>query len=70
MNSNSLITEQKNKQKSNQTNIYMKIEFKKSNVRLSLLCNMTGIKIAWVNPWYVGYKERGTILKKFPFAST
>ena len=41
----------------------MKIEFKKSNVRLSLLWHMTSIKIAWVNPWHVGYKQRGTILK-------
>ena len=39
------------KQKYYKTNkIYMKIEFRNSIVRLSYLCCITDIKIAWINP--------------------
>ena len=30
--------------------IFMKIEFEKSIIRLSILCRIPGIKIAWINP--------------------
>ena len=29
----------------------MKIEFQNSVKRLSCLCRLTDIKIAWINPW-------------------
>ena len=37
----------------------MKIEFQNSIVRLSFLCHITDIKIAWVNPWF----PNGTLAK-------
>ena len=51
MNSSNLVIMQKQKQ----TNIpakymYIKIEFQNSIARLSFLCCITEIKIAWINP--------------------
>ena len=40
----------KQKQKQTNRNIDMKIEFQNSIVRLSFLCCITDIKIAWINP--------------------
>ena len=54
MNSDSLVIKQKQKQTNNK--IYMEIEFQNSIVtqnsivRLSFLCRITDIKIAWINP--------------------
>ena len=31
--------------------IFMKIEFENSIRRLSILCPLPEIKIAWINPW-------------------
>ena len=36
----------------------MKIEFQNSIIRLSFLCRVTDIKIAWINTWFL-------ILNKF-----
>ena len=45
MNFNSKVIQQKQKQ-----NLYMKIEFQNSVVRLSFFFRRTDIKIAWINP--------------------
>ena len=33
---------------------FMKIEFENSIRRLSFLCRLPYIKIAWINPWILG----------------
>ena len=43
----------KQKQKQTIKKVYMGIEFENSIVRLSSLCHITDIKIAWINPWIV-----------------
>ena len=48
MNSDSLVIKQKQKQTNKK--IYMKIKFQNSIVRLSFLCCIKDIKIAWINP--------------------
>ena len=55
MNSNSLVITQKQKQTYNKTiyiyiYIYMTIEFQNPIARLSFLCRVKDIKIAWINP--------------------
>ena len=40
----------KQKQKQTIKKVYMGIEFENSIVRLSSLCHITDIKIAWINP--------------------
>ena len=43
---------QTNKQTNKQTKIYiMKTEFQNLVVRLSFLCHVTDIKVAWINTW-------------------
>ena len=49
MNFNLSVTKQTNKQTNK--NIYVQIEFQNSVERLSFLCCITDIKIAWINPW-------------------
>ena len=53
MNSNNFLIKQKNKKikknKRAKMYIYMKIEFQNSIVRLSFLCRITDIKIAWIS---------------------
>ena len=49
MNSNNLIIKRKQKQ-TNKQKLYMKIEFQNSIVKLSFLCRITDITIAWINP--------------------
>ena len=51
MNFNSLgISKNKKIKQKTKKQIYMKIELQNSIVRLSFLCHITNIKIAWINP--------------------
>ena len=48
INSNSVVS--KEDKQTDKQNIYVKGEFQNSVVRLSFLCHITDIKIAWINP--------------------
>ena len=68
MNSKSLVNKQKQKQ-TTKRNIYMKIEFQNSVARLSFLCHIKGIKIAWMNPWQCNHDGKLQMMLKKQFLS-
>ena len=41
---------------------FVKIEFENSIIRLSFLCHLTDIKIAWMNPWHKSKLVQFTLL--------
>ena len=53
-----------NKQINKQTNrnIYIKIDFQNSIEKLSILCRITDIKIAWINPWLLFIEKQMQLL--------
>ena len=63
MNSKSLVNKRKQKQ-TTKRNIYMKIEFQNSIARLSFLCHIKDIKIAWINPWQCNHDGKLQMMLK------